>query len=489
MEASPVHFIFNKWQFGSGAVFHSHNSATGDIIWSGNSAKEFEVNQAVESARTAFEGWAYLPLEKRVAYLEAFCNQLNQAKELLAQVISKETGKPLWDSKGEVNSMINKAAISIDAFHKRCAELIREQPPALSVTRHKPHGLVAVFGPFNFPGHLPNGHIIPALLAGNTVVFKPSELTPLTAELTIKCWEKTGLPRGVINLIQGGKETGKLLSQHNGIDGLFFTGSWQTGKIFREQFSDHPEKILALEMGGNNPLIVMNVTEKRSAALLTIQSAFLSSGQRCTCARRLIIPQDDEGDAFLQELIEMTQKIKVGTYTDTPEPFMGPVINEVAAEKILEAQSFLKSKGGIPIIEMKHLKKGTGLLSPGIMDVSPVQDRPDEEIFGPFLQVIRVLDFDEAIREANDTAYGLSAGLISDREDLYKEFYKKIRSGVVNWNMPLTGASSFAPFGGIGRSGNHRPSAYYAADYCSYPVASLEAKELKMPNSLPPGIS
>ena len=469
-------------------TFRSINPATGDVVWEGKSADEAGVNKAVENARKAFEGWSTETVIKRIEYLAAFHDVLAGSKEELAEAISKETGKPLWESKGEVMAMANKVEISIEAHNHRCAEMIRDQPHALSITRHKPHGVIAVFGPFNFPGHLPNGHIIPALLAGNTVVFKPSEFAPLTAEITVRCWKKAALPEGVLNLVQGGRETGQFLSRHAGIDGLFFTGSWQTGKIFDAQFAGHPEKILALEMGGNNPLLVFETKNLQSAALTTIQSAFLTSGQRCTCARRLIIPNDSQGEAFLQELMNRMKGIRVGSYTDQPEPFMGPVINEAAAKRLLDAQKTLISAGGKSLVEMRQLKPGTGLLSPGLIDVTGVSNRPDEELFGPFLQVIRVPDFEAAILEANQTTYGLAAGLLSDREDLYQQFYQKARAGIVNWNNPLTGASSSAPFGGIGRSGNHRPSAYYAADYCSYPVASMETSELKTPAQLPPGI-
>jgi succinylglutamic semialdehyde dehydrogenase len=470
-------------------TFRSINPATGAIIWEGKAAQKPDINKAVEKASKAFEGWSLLPIEKRIEYLRAFKAALNQSKDALAESISKETGKPLWESKAEVNAMVNKVDISIDAYDHRCAEIIHDQPEIRAITRHKPHGVVAVFGPFNFPGHLPNGHIVPALLAGNTVIFKPSEFTPLVAELTMKCWEKAGLPPGVLNLVQGGRETGQLLSHHPGIKGLFFTGSWQTGKIFAEQFANQPEKILALEMGGNNPLVVYDISDSKCAAFLTIQSAFLTSGQRCTCARRLIIAEGKEGDAFLKELIHHMKGIHVGTYIDKPEPYMGPVISENTVKHLLEAQENLKAHGGEILVEMRQLKSGTGLISPGLMDVTKVVNRPDEELFGPFLQVIRVSNFEAAIKEANNTSFGLAAGLLSDRPEFYEKFYQKVKAGIINWNSALTGASSAAPFGGIGHSGNYRPSAYYAADYCSFPVASMEAHRLKLPAQMPPGIT
>lgn len=481
-------FVGGKWEKGSGQLLESHNPANGEIIWRGNAASNKDVEVAIIAAKNAFEQWSLLPVAERIKYIEAFRKILETEKNNFAETISKETGKPLWDSKGEVSAMIAKVAISIEAYNQRTGEVHKSLPNAELITRHKPHGTVAVLGPFNFPAHLPNGHIIPALIAGNTVIFKPSELTPAVAELMMSYWDKSGIPAGVVNMLQGGGDIGKALSTHSQIDGLFFTGSWKTGKILSEQFGRHPEKILALEMGGNNPLIIGNVSDIQAAAYITIQSAFLTSGQRCTCARRLIVPNTEVGNKFLNELVKMMSLIRVGSFTESPEPFMGPVIHENAANQLLEAQNLLKSNGAISIVEMKKLKPNLPFLSPGLIDVTEVKDREDEELFGPILQLIRVRDIQNAIKEANNSSYGLSAGLLSDDQGEYDFYIKNIKAGCANWNAPLTGASSAAPFGGVGRSGNHRPSAFYAADYCAYPVASLENRKLKMPETKAPGI-
>jgi succinylglutamic semialdehyde dehydrogenase len=278
---------------------------------------------------------------------------------------------------------------------------------------------------------------------------------------------------------------GKVLAEHPGIDGLFFTGSYRTGQALSRFYADFPEKILALEMGGNNPLIVSQITDLKAAAYLTIQSAYITSGQRCSCARRLIVPKGKVGEAFIQELIQMIQGIKVGFYQDKPEPFMGPLIDAYAAAKVLTKQKELISLGGISLIESSQLKPGTALLSPGLIDVSSIETVPDDEIFGPFLQLIWVDNFKKAVEMAMNTSYGLVAGLFSDSHSEYVYFYDHMKAGVINWNSPLPGSSSHLPFGGVGHSGNHRPSAYYAADYCAYPVASMESPSLIMPEKLP----
>jgi succinylglutamic semialdehyde dehydrogenase len=483
-----VQFIGGHWQTGEGAVFHSANPASGAVLWQGRAASPDQVEQAVAAARKASLTWADTAVSERISLLRRFGELLSQQQAEFATTISRETGKPTWESLTEVAAMLGKIDISIRAYHERSG--VREDwlAGAKAAVRHKPHGVVAVFGPFNFPGHLPNGHIIPALLAGNTVVFKPSEFTPRCAEQTVSLWQQAGLPDGVLNLLQGERETGQELASQRDIDGLFFTGSAATGHLLHAQFAGHPEKILALEMGGNNPLLVKDTCGGKALNYHIIQSAFLTAGQRCTCARRLYVPSEPQGDALLSELSAAIQRLRVGAYNDPDAPFMGPVISEAAAERLVTIQDRLLSLGAKPLLPLRKLAPGTGLLTPGLLDASAIVELPDEEYFGPLLLVIRYRDFDQAIAMANRTRYGLAAGLLGGTREDYLFFYKRIRAGIVNWNRPLTGASSAAPFGGVAASGNHRPSAYYAADYCAYPVASLEAEALELPESLSPGM-
>ncbi len=481
-------YIAGAWQAGQGETITSLNPVTQQVLWSGQGATAGQVDLAVQAARQAFPGWARRSLQERIDVLEAFAARLKHHADDLARCIGEETGKPLWESATEVTTMVNKVAISVQSYRERTGEKSGPLGDATAVLRHKPHGVVAVFGPYNFPGHLPNGHIVPALLAGNTVLFKPSELTPKVAELTVKCWIEAGLPTGVLNLLQGDRETGIALAANPGIDGLFFTGSSRTGNALHQQFAGRPDKILALEMGGNNPLVVDEVQDVDAAVYTVIQSAFISAGQRCTCARRLLVPQGEWGDAFLARLVAVSETIEVGSFDQQPAPFMGSVISLDAALGLLDAQRILLAKGAVSLLEMRQPLAQSALLTPGIIDVTAVSERSDEELFGPLLQVIRYADFDAAIAEANDTHYGLAAGLLSDSEARYQQFWLESRAGIVNWNKQLTGAASSAPFGGVGASGNHRASAYYAADYCAYPVASLETGNLTLPTTLTPGI-
>jgi succinylglutamic semialdehyde dehydrogenase len=484
-----THYIAGQWQAGQGEPLQSLNPFNQAVLWSGRAASPVQVESAVQAARAAFPAWARLSLEQRIAVLEQFAATLKAHAGELTGLIGEETGKPLWESATEVTSMVNKVAISIQSYRERTGEKSGPLADATAVLRHKPHGVVAVFGPYNFPGHLPNGHIVPALLAGNCVLFKPSELTPKVAEFTVKCWIEAGLPAGVLNLLQGARETGVALAANPGIDGLFFTGSSGTGNLLHQQFAGRPEKILALEMGGNNPLLVEQVADVEAAVYTIIQSAFISAGQRCTCARRLLVPEGKWGDALLARLVSVTAAIRVGAYDAQPAPFMGTLISLQAAEHLLKAQQQLQARGASILLEMTQPVGNAALLSPGIIDVTAVAERNDEEFFGPLLQVIRYSDFADGMTEANNTRFGLAAGLLSDSAERYQQFLLESRAGIVNWNKQLTGAASSAPFGGIGASGNHRASAYYAADYCSYPVASLEAEKLSLPATLTPGVS
>lgn len=487
---SKAQFIAGQWLEGQGHSMTSVDPAKKQVIWQASSATAEQVEQAVKAARQAFLPWAEFSFDERLAFVKRFAELLGEHKDELALVIARETGKPLWETATEVAAMIGKVAISERAYQERTGTVENPMPQGRAFIRHKPHGVVAVFGPYNFPGHLPNGHIVPALLAGNTVIFKPSELTPMVAQKTLELWEKAGLPAGVINLVQGEVETGKALASHPGIDGLFFTGSSRTGKLLHEQFGGHPGKILALEMGGNNPLLVKDVSDIDATVHDIVQSAFVTSGQRCTCSRRLFIEQGPQGDAILARLLDVTRQIKVGDYDAQPQPFMGAMISARAAGQMVAAQQQLLNLGATSLIEMQHLDPESGFVTPGILDVTAIIDQlPDEEHFGPLLKVIRYSDFDQAIEQANNTVFGLSAGLLSDDAELYQHFFRRIRAGIVNWNRPITGASSAAPFGGIGESGNHRASAYYAADYCAYPVASVELEQSVMPGTLNPGLT
>lgn len=450
--------------------------ATGAVLWQG---QESDADAAVANARRAWPAWAAMPLTSRIEAVRRYANRVRSQSDPLAELIARETGKPIWEARTEVESVIKKVDISVNAYAERTAQRqLPSQPNMRAALRHKPHGVLAVLGPYNFPAHLPNGHIIPALIAGNTVVFKPSEKTPAVGAFLIDCFEKAGLPTGVVNIVQGGAKVGQQLTKNDDIDGVLFTGSAHTGIAINRQFADRPDKILALEMGGNNPIIAWDTDDIYSAAVLIAQSAFLSAGQRCSAASRLIV-RDGIYDRVVREVKRIADRLIIAEPFSKPAPFMGPVIDNDAADGLTESFLALMSAGGKPIKHMARPIDERPFLTPAIIDVTDMPERPDIELFGPILQVIRVHDFDEAIAEANNTRYGLSAALVGGTATEYNQFWSNSRAGIVNWNKMTVGASSEAPFGGIGLSGNHRPSALYAADYCAYPVVSMEAEQTR----------
>jgi succinylglutamic semialdehyde dehydrogenase len=481
-------FVKGQWRAGSGAELVTIDPATGSQTYTSAESTAADVAEAVDAARAAFDGWATTPLDQRIAACTRFRDLLKANAEALARTIAAEVGKPMWEARTEVATMANKVDISVQAYAARTGEASSKVADGAAVLRHRPHGVFGVFGPYNFPGHLPNGHIVPALIAGNTVVFKPSEYAPRTAIMTVQLWEQAGLPAGVINLVNGGRNTGVALGQNAGLDGVLFTGSCQTGVALHKQFGGQPGKMLALEMGGNNPLVVWGVIDIDAAVHHTVMSAFVSAGQRCTCARRLIVEDSPQGDAFVQRLVQVAASLRVGAPDADPQPFMGPVVSRSVAAMLVQAQAGMAAKGGKVLLQMTQPDPHAGFVTAGIVDVTQASGIADEEWFGPLLQVIRVKDFDSAIKAANNTEFGLAAALLSPDAALWQRFSVLARAGIVNWNRPTTGAASSAPFGGVGKSGNHRPSAYYAADYCAYPVASIETSEIEMPATLSPGL-
>jgi len=448
--------------------------ATGEELWR---APHGDVDELVERARKAWPAWAAQPLAYRIERMRRFANAVRKEQEEFAELIARETGKPMWEARTEVEAVIGKVEISIQAYAERTSQKRLDSALQGSASvRHKPHGVMAVLGPYNFPAHLPNGHIIPALIAGNAVILKPSEKTPAVAEQLLTYFIRAGVPGSLVQLLIGGPEEGKALVAHPDVDGVLFTGSAQVGISINRKLASNPGKIVALEMGGNNPLVVWDTPKVADVAALVIQSAFTTAGQRCTAARRLII-KSSMYDEVVGAVKSLTERIRIGAPFDDPQPFIGPVIDNNTADQLTESFLYLISNGAKPITHMRRPREGLPFVTPALVDVTGMEERPDVELFGPLLQISKVDEFDEAIAEANNTRFGLSASLIGGKPEEYNRFWANIRAGIVNWNRPTNGASSAAPFGGIGFSGNHRPAAFYAADYCAYPVTSTEMEQ------------
>ena len=457
------------------------------VTWSGTWSTQDQVADAVERANESFEGWSRSTLEARTEYVKKYASFLQANRATIARTITLESGKPLWESDLEVQAAILKVDNAIDAIHKRRWTTSEGMGASFSAIRYKPLGMMVVLGPYNLPLHLPGAHIVPALLAGNTVVLKPSEKAPAVGDWILRAWQSTAAPHGVLECIHGAVDQAKWAVGAPETAGVLFTGSYAAGKQLHQQLAGRPECLLALEMGGNNPLVVDRIKSRQAAIAMILQSAYITSGQRCTCARRLIVVNHPENKGFLEELSRSVAKMQVGNPLADRQPFMGTLVSSQAAGSIIAAQDELRSGGATVLNEAKADAACPAMLTPSLVLLNG-QSFNDQEHFGPLLTVNIVPDLNAAIHIANCTKYGLAATLLSDDPSAYQLFESRVRAGIINWNSPTTGASGKLPFGGTAASGNHRPSGYFAADYCSYPVASIENLELTAPSNLPPGL-
>jgi len=445
------------------------------IVWSG-SPNLAHVDQAVAAARGALPVWAAASLDDRVALLKRWAEITSRRAGDIASLITDEMGKTLSESLAEAKLLADKVAITLDKISLgRVSDY--DVPLTASrkgVCRFKPHGVMAVIGPFNFPAHLPNGHFVPALLLGNTIVLKPSEKTPGVGQLLAELMHEIGVPPGVFNLVQGGGDVAANLVAHDGIGGILFTGSWPVGRKILEANLDHPGRMIALEMGGNNPAVVMNDAHLKQAVIECVRSAFATTGQRCTCTRRILV-QRGIADRFIPAFCKAASTLTVGPGRSETPVFMGPLINRAAVDAALGFQRDLVSCGGRILVQSTAVESSSNanLITPGVVEVDGFTLDHDCEVFGPIVQMAIVDDLATVIDQANATRYGLAASIFTASRDTFETFFRGCRSGCINWNTGTAGASGKLPFGGVGHSGNHRPAGAFSVDYCAYPIANM----------------
>lgn len=465
-------------------TFESRSPVDGATVWRGEEAGQDALAAVMSRARSAQPGWSSLPVDERLLIAEQFATLVADRVDELAELITAETGKLRWDARTEAGLIGPKVDLSIAAM-RSLDEPEVVLPRGHGVTARRPLGVVAVLGPFNFPAHLPNGQIVPALLAGNAVVFKPSEKSPAVGQWLVERWHEAGCPPGVVQLVQGGTNTARSLI-HADIDGLLFTGSHRAGVDIHRELAGRPEVLLALEMGGNSPVVVHPSAEPHAAAYHSLISAFISSGQRCTCARRLILPYGT--DDVVNDLAAMVRRTIVGLPKDRPEAFVGPLIDPSAAERLLLAQATLLEQGAAPIVPCVRADRCDALVTPGLIDASNVEHLEDEEVFGPLLVIRRVDTLDAAYVEAGSTRFGLAGALLGGDATDFAEFARRVPVGVAVHNAPTTGASAKLPFGGLGASGNHRPAGYHMTRHVADAIARVRVDRLSIPEQPPPGV-
>lgn len=487
LNRAPSNLINGSWRDIAGDDIVSINPARPlEAVWSGAS-RVSDVDDAVVAARAALPGWSRTTVAQRVAVLRRFQEIAKVKKDALADLICEETGKALWESAGEAGLIAGKVDITLEEGPTTGRHRVSDFEFALNDTKSarchfKPHGVMAVVGPFNFPAHLPNGHIVPALLTGNTVVFKPSDKSPAVGQMITEMFQEAleaeGFGEGVVNLVQGKVDVASRLVAHDGIDGILFTGSWPVGRKILEANLDRPGRIVALEMGGNNPAIVMPDADLYQAVVEVVRCAFNTTGQRCTSTRRLIVHKD-VADRVIPAVVKAASSLVIGDPRSGEPVFMGPIISEDARDAVFAAQDRFAGSGGRVILESTTVPGMDGwYLTPSVVQVDrfavDVDDSGcDEEVFGPMLRISVVDSLDEAIEQANATRFGLSASIFTADKDVQERFLADARAGCVNINCGTAGASSKLPFGGLGFSGNHRPAGAFAMDYCAYPVASM----------------
>lgn len=461
----------------------------------GNDRPEFraanrdDVDQAMRSAARAFPAWSRTPFAERLEILQRYADAARAQRESLARLLAEEVGKPLWECREEAGAIAGKVDLTVRAFAERAVDRATALEGFRGMLRYRPHGVFAVFSPYNLPMHLPNGHLVPALLGGNTVVIKSSEHAPRSALALVELLLEAGLPAEAIQLLPGERETGEAIVEHPLLRGLAFTGSSTTGRAIHRALGGRTEVITALEMGGNNPMLVLDDTDPAVMGPLVALSSMLTAGQRCTSARRLIVPRGAHGDAVVQAVVQACDGLRISAALAEPEPFCGPLVAPEAADAVLAAYEARVAAGAEVLLPMRRIGAvSPAALSPGVLDVTRAPP-PDAEVFGPLLHVIRVEDFEVGLSVAADTHYGLSAALCGGTEAEFDRFRDAVGAGIVNRNRPTNGALSTQPFGGSGWSGNHRPAGYFSVDYCVWAMASTEAETVALPTKLPPGMA
>ncbi len=427
------------------------------------------ITLAVKEGEKAYLPWTRLKPEERAKKLAPLKQIIKRNLPELSQTISREIGKPLWESEGEVKSLIAK----VDFVLKEGLNRIRKQEilPAKGQIRFKSRGLFVVVGPFNFPMHLPLGQILPALISGNTVIFKPSEKAPATGQKLAELFHKLNLPVGVFQMLTGGARLSAKLCTQPLVDGVFFTGSFKTGQKIKEALLKDPFKILALEMGGYNSALIWDNSSIEQALTESLKGSFFSAGQRCSSTSQIILHKS-LSEEFAKEFVRQAQKLSVDHYSQNP--FMGPLIDQQAVQRHFSFQKEIQKAGGETLLESHLLKSKKGhYVGPGIYKMSFTAGSPigTEETFTPQVILYETEDLDQALDIIHHSQYGLSLSLFTKDPALREEMFYRAKVGLIHYNLSTIGASGFLPFGGLGKSGNDRPAGAFAIDSCVSPLA------------------
>ncbi|MCM3115564.1 aldehyde dehydrogenase family protein [Neobacillus sp. MER 74] len=450
-------YINGEWQESvSKKTFFSVNPAnTEDLVGEFQASNEQDVQLAIEAAKNAFPSWYQTAPSKRAAILNKAASILEQNVASLAEELTREEGKHVDDAKNEIlrsAQTLRYYAVEGQSF---TGETFPNDDANMKVsTEREPLGVVSVITPWNFPLSIPARKIAPALITGNTVVFKPSSDTPLIAFRLVEALDKAGIPKGVINFVTGkASDVGDLLVTHQAVRAVTFTGSTAAGEDIHQKagFTTRTQ----MELGGKNPLIVMEDADLDLAATLTVNGGFSLTGQACTGTSRVIVLKNVK-EAFVQKLVEKTSALKVGNGFEAGVK-IGPLANEKQLKNVLKYIEFGKEDGAELVYGGEQLLSGEFekgyYVQPSIFTNVKANSRiAKEEIFGPVVAVIEVDTYEEAIAVANDVEYGLSASIVTNNLKIANQFTKDIQAGTVKVNRTTTGNLMNAPFGGLKKS-------------------------------------
>ncbi len=470
-------------QQGQGAYINGQFMSGSTVISSENPARDFErvfetstdsslIEPAISAAQKAYDAWRVLSMAERFTHLERLRKIFIKRHDELAKAVVTETGKPLREAEAEAKSCANRITLVAEKGIERIRESVLDN--GTGNERPHPQGVVLVLGPFNFPLHLMNGHIIPALLTGNTVILKPSEQTPMCADIYAQCFAEAEFPPGVFNMVQGAGDIGATLSAHPAIDAVLFTGSYQTGQRILSANLEQPHKLIALEMGGKNTAMVMDDAHLEQAISAICHGAFLTTGQRCTATSRVLVHQSI-AEPLIKRLVEVSGRLKPQDPFEPLAPF-GPLANRATFERFNQLRSNIQ--GAQTLLKGQTLEGGA-FVTPSIHlleDPMTAAAYLDTELFGPDICVEIFADIDDGLSRLNRSQYGLSNSIFTRSEETYEHVFHASKSGLLNWNKSTNGASGELPFGGVGRSGNQRPAGIDAVRYTTYPVSGLHVE-------------
>lgn len=431
-----------------------------------------DTTRAIEAAAHAFLAWRSTPAPKRAAILFKAARLLDERREEIAAALTREEGKILAEARGEIQKSLNVLEFIAGEGRRLNGETIpSEMEDTFAYTVREPHGVVGIITPWNFPVAIPIWKIAPALVCGNTVVFKPASLTPWTAELVTRLFVDAGVPAGVVNLVTGsGREVGNTLVGDARVAALSFTGSNEVGSRLYAEGSRRNAKVQC-EMGGKNPIVVLDDADIELAAVATAQGAFGSTGQRCTATSRAIV-MHEVADAYVERVVQLAGEVVPGDGMD-PKTTMGPSVDEGQMNTVLSYLEIAEREGAQLRCGGRRLTEGElgngFFVAPTVYDhVSPGMRIAREEIFGPVLSVLRVDSPEEALDVANDVDYGLSSSIYTRDITRVFRFLDKIETGVTHVNSPTMGGEAQLPFGGIKATGvGHREQGRTAIEFYS----------------------